>query len=304
MADEIHHTLLEFINLSKDGYLVFDKQDSIYFINDTFAGIIGIEKQQALGLSFERLVRISAESRNGLHVESDDLDHWIATAKGRRQNTDFRLFEVDKWDGRWFLLSEQSLPTKERLVHAKEITEQKTLEAKLLATQDKLRELALTDELTGVANRRSFMDSVKVELARQERQQQAAALLVFDMDFFKRVNDTYGHQAGDKVLQQVAQVTKGQLRPYDIFGRIGGEEFAIFLNDTNKELAYHIAERLRITIYNTPITLTNMTLSVSVSIGLCIHASGNTFQDLYEKADIALYQAKKNGRNRVSIAAF
>jgi diguanylate cyclase (GGDEF)-like protein len=302
MADEIHHTLLEFINLSKDGYLVFDKHDRICFINDTFAGIIGIEKQQALGLSFERLVRISAESRNGLHVESDDLDNWIVAAQSRRQSSDFRLFEVDKWDGRWFLLSEQSLPTKELLVHAKEITEQKNLEAQLLATQDKLRELALTDELTGVANRRSFMESVKVELARQERQQQAAALLIFDMDFFKRVNDTYGHQAGDRVLQQVAQVTRRQLRPYDIFGRIGGEEFAIFLADTDKALAYQIAERLRITIFNTPITLAKMTLSVSVSIGLCTHVSGNTFQELYEKTDIALYQAKKSGRNRVCIA--
>jgi diguanylate cyclase (GGDEF)-like protein len=302
MADEIHHTLLEFIKLSKDGYLVFDKHDRICFINDTFAGIIGIEKQQALGLSFERLVRISAESRNGLHVESDDLDDWIVAAQNRRQSSDFRLFEVDKWDGRWFLLSEQSLPTKELLVHAKEITEQKTLEAQLLATQDKLRELALTDELTGVANRRSFMESVKVELARQERQQQAAALLIFDMDFFKRVNDTYGHQAGDRVLQQVVQVTRRLLRPYDIFGRIGGEEFAIFLADTDKALAYQIAERLRITIFNTPITLAKMTLSVSVSIGLCTHVSGNTFQEWYEKTDIALYQAKKSGRNRVCIA--
>ena len=104
-------------------------------------------------------MRISAESRNGLHVESDDLDNWIVAAQNRRQSSDFRLFEVDKWDGRWFLLSEQSLPTKELLVHAKEITEQKTLEVQLLATQNKLRDLALTDELTGVANRRSFMDS-------------------------------------------------------------------------------------------------------------------------------------------------
>ncbi|MBB1267988.1 sensor domain-containing diguanylate cyclase [Shewanella sp. SR44-3] len=302
MPHDVHHKLMQFIEISKDGYLIFDELDRISFINQTFASIIGFDVNTALGMTFEQLIRHNTATKTGWHVESDDLEAWIADAQIKRHTEEFRLLEVDSWDGRWFLLSEQSLPTNELLVHAKEITEQKALEAKLLTTQEKLRELALTDELTGIANRRSFVDSVKVELNRQDRQHTPAALLILDMDFFKRVNDTYGHQAGDEVLQQVARLIGKQLRPYDIFGRIGGEEFAIFLADTDKELAYLIAERLRISIYNTPIRFASMTLSVSASIGLCEHLVGSGFQNMYEKADIALYQAKKLGRNQVCIA--
>jgi diguanylate cyclase (GGDEF)-like protein/PAS domain S-box-containing protein len=303
MPLEIQDKLMQFIEVSKDGYLVFDKNDRIIFINQTFASIIGIDKAQAIGMAFDQLIRHSAEHKTGLHVETDDLDAWLAQSQVKRHSAEFRLLEVDLWDGRWFLLSEQRLATQELLVHAKEITEQKNLEFKLLTTQEKLSELALTDELTGIANRRSFINSVKLELSRKERLKIPASLLILDMDFFKRINDTHGHQAGDKVLKHVADLVTSQLRPYDIFGRIGGEEFAIYLADTEKVKAYLIADRLRIGLYNSPVNIGSINVSVSVSIGLCVNTTEASFDDMYEQADIALYQAKKLGRNRVCLAS-
>jgi len=211
------------------------------------------------------------------------------------------LFEVDLLDGRWFLFSEQVLDSGEMLIQAKEITKQKVLEHQLNSKVATLSELALTDELTKVANRRSFVESVDTELARCQRQHKPSALLLLDLDFFKSVNDTYGHQAGDEILKATAVRFKKALREYDIIGRIGGEEFAVFLSETTPKTALQVAERIRSLLADYPMKAGSVELCMTTSIGVAFCQGQSSFEALYIEADSALYQAKRNGRNRVEL---
>lgn len=205
-------------------------------------------------------------------------------------------------DGRWFLFSEQMLPDGEILLQTKDITKQKITEQHLNEHARQLTSLALTDELTQIANRRSFVASVQSEIKRCSRQNSPVALLLLDIDHFKRVNDTYGHHAGDEVLRQLAQLIKTTLREYDTFGRIGGEEFGIFLAETKQQTAFEVAERLRQLVANTMLQVENQQLQITLSIGIALADNESSFEQLYADADDALYEAKRSGRNKTVIA--
>ena len=162
-----------------------------------------------------------------------------------------------------------------------------------------MRQLSLTDELTRVANRRCFVDAVDAELSRCRRLKKTVAYMILDLDYFKSINDNYGHHAGDQVLKHVAKFVKDTLRDYDIFGRIGGEEFAVFLGQTQSIEALEIAERVRQVIDESPLHLDDVTIRLTASIGVSLcNASNCTYLELYNEADKALYRAKREGRNR------
>lgn len=170
----------------------------------------------------------------------------------------------------------------------------------LEAANTQLQELALHDGLTGLLNRRHWETCLEHEFARHNRYSNPASLVLFDIDHFKQLNDTYGHQAGDEVIRQVAEVTRRMVRDTDYAGRYGGEEFVVLLPDTHLEGAVLFAERLRQAIAEQRIVHGQQELSCSVSIGVaCIHADMNSHRMLIEEADQALYQAKAAGRNRV-----
>lgn len=164
-----------------------------------------------------------------------------------------------------------------------------------------LEKLADTDFLTGLNNRRYFMQKVAQELTRVRRYPSRFSLLMLDIDFFKRVNDTYGHHIGDIVLQNVANYCQKTLRGVDILGRIGGEEFAVFLPESDAEKAWEVAERLRQGIADTQLTrVGDNAIHVTVSIGL-VSADDAIYSldELLDRADQALYAAKNGGRNKV-----
>lgn len=160
---------------------------------------------------------------------------------------------------------------------------------------------ANTDYLTGLFNRRYFVERTEKALLHAVRQQTSLSLLMIDIDHFKEVNDTYGHNAGDIVLQHVAQLIRDTLREKDILGRIGGEEFAAALVDANKAYGLEIAQRIRTTIANTMIILGNdQSIQVTLSVGIAqLNQHNVSLDDLLKKADKALYLAKDSGRNRV-----
>lgn len=295
--------LLEFIEVCSDGYAILTADDKMLGCNQAFCDIFYQDQHKMLGISFEALMRLSFSEGKGIRFDADDIEDWLAQAQQRRRQNPFRLFEVDLQDGRWFLFSEQILPSGEMLIQAKEITKQKVLEHQLHNKVATLSELALTDELTKVANRRCFVDSVEAELARCQRNENPAALLLLDLDFFKSVNDTYGHQAGDEVLKATANRIKKALREYDTFGRIGGEEFAVFLSETDPQTALQVAERVRFMLANFPIKAGSAELCVTTSIGIALTHGESSFEELYLQADSALYMAKRNGRNRVELFA-
>ncbi len=165
--------------------------------------------------------------------------------------------------------------------------------------EEKLVKLATIDELTGVNNRRSFLLLCNRLLERARKCRKYLALFMIDLDHFKMVNDNYGHATGDETLRHFAEVCSRSLRPIDIFGRIGGEEFAVLLPDITIDEAETIANRLRIIVKGAfeqaPQGLSPMT----ISIGVCIVAEGEGIEEALKKADMALYAAKNQGRNRV-----
>lgn len=170
--------------------------------------------------------------------------------------------------------------------------------------QDKQRELErLTrqDGLTGLFNRNTFVELSRSELLRAQRQGSATTILLLDLDHFKRVNDTWGHPAGDAVLRQVATLAAQTVRSTDLVGRLGGEEFIVLLPHTSEEAGRKIAEKLRQRLESTPIGWEGITIPVTASFGVASApaAGKRDFDSLYTDADKALYLAKQRGRNRV-----
>jgi diguanylate cyclase (GGDEF)-like protein/PAS domain S-box-containing protein len=166
--------------------------------------------------------------------------------------------------------------------------------------EERLRFLATTDELTSMWNRRRFTQATRNELERAQRYQHIFSLLMLDIDYFKNINDTYGHGAGDEVLRHIAYLIRQSLRMVDMPGRFGGEEFAVILPHTDLDAAYKTAERLRQYIANTPAVYNHMQIPFSVSIGIATYQDDIENEDeLYKMADDALYEAKRKGRNIV-----
>jgi diguanylate cyclase (GGDEF)-like protein len=165
------------------------------------------------------------------------------------------------------------------------------------------RRASLIDPLTGVANRRNFSQVAERILARARFASRPIALLLFDLDRFKRINDTYGHHAGDAVLIEFCRLATSLLRPTDLFGRFGGEEFAGLLPDTGRQDALLLAERLRAALEATFHAVEGRTFTATVSIGVAISDQASADLDaLLDAADQALYRAKVLGRNRVELS--
>jgi diguanylate cyclase (GGDEF)-like protein len=171
---------------------------------------------------------------------------------------------------------------------------------RMIGMERELRRLAKSDPLTGVLNRRSFEEHLEREFQHARRHRRDLACVMLDIDFFKRVNDTYGHPAGDQVLRTVARVLQSQCRADDYLGRLGGEEFCILLTETNESGAAAWAERARVLLAQHPIATDNATLSVTSSFGVCqCLADMESAHSLVDLSDQALLVAKQSGRDRV-----
>lgn len=178
-----------------------------------------------------------------------------------------------------------------------------SLALKNAITHDQLQKLAANDPLTGVLNRRFGLLRLQEEFSRAIRTSQPLGLLIIDIDYFKNVNDTYGHLVGDKILIQMTETAKSALREGDVFLRYGGEEFAVVLPGASPSDAYKIAERIRRYIEDASFTHNLQTIKITVSIGGTSFPTNNldSYNQLLEEADKNLYQAKENGRNLVII---
>ena len=170
--------------------------------------------------------------------------------------------------------------------------------AELLQAQESLRFHAEHDSLTGVLNRRAIRDVLRKELARCRREDQTLGVIVADVDHFKKINDHYGHGSGDAALVSVVQRISATLRPYDVIGRYGGEEFLIIAPGCDLQLTQKLAERIRMAVCDEPVDLGNESTTVTVSLGATLGTAESDPEFLVEVADAAMYQAKRNGRNR------
>jgi diguanylate cyclase (GGDEF)-like protein len=178
------------------------------------------------------------------------------------------------------------------------------LQAELVAAREALREQATHDPLTCLWNRSSIMDILTREMAKAEREGASVGVIMADLDHFKQINDTFGHQAGDAVLREAAKRMQASMRSYDAVGRYGGEEFLIVLPGSTHSSASHLAERLRTAISRQPIRLEQRSLAFTISLGISRSTPGEGMspERVIRAADEALYRAKDLGRNRVEWA--
>ncbi|HLT31693.1 MAG TPA: GGDEF domain-containing protein [Myxococcaceae bacterium] len=240
-----------------------------------------------------------------VHLEDDGISRRhakiVSTADG-----DFQIVDLGSTNGTW--VDERRVQTA-RLRHGALIQIGTNTVLKFIQDpveekfQRDLYESAVRDGLTRAYNKKFFEDTLRREFSACLRHQLPLALVLFDLDHFKRINDTYGHPAGDEVLRRVAERVSATVRAEDLFARYGGEEFAVLLRDASGPQALIAAERLRSAIADRPIVVDGQPLPVTISVGVAILGQGDTDRPeaLIDAADRALYRAKREGRNRVSL---
>jgi diguanylate cyclase (GGDEF)-like protein len=195
------------------------------------------------------------------------------------------------------------ISAKEAAARIRRSLETKKRIEQLRKANDELERQAMTDPLTGLCNRRFFALALESEAARSSRTEEPFSLLILDLDHFKKINDRFGHQAGDAVLQVVASTLRTSIRKFDTACRYGGEEFAIIMPGTTSANSYRIAERIRKKIASLSNNQLPINVPVTVSIGICCAAEPNFIDcdKMILEADYALYRAKRRGRNLTEI---
>ena len=278
------------IESTGDGILVVGNEHNVIYINTRFCEMWQISKEDVLSSSYTVFIKVVSDQ---LAEPQAFVEKMEALYAANENDMDTFFFE----DGRVYevfscpLLEEQQVVG--RLWSFRDVTDRNKAE-------EKLRILATTDELTGLWNRRYFMQAVEQEIERGRRYNQVFSILMIDIDHFKKVNDTLGHAVGDMTLKHIASIIINCLRGVDIMGRLGGEEFAILLPSTSLDDAVTLAERLRQAIEKHPADYNGSNIYFTVSIGVTSNNQGTTDVDeILKKADEALYEAKRSGRNRV-----
>lgn len=279
--------LLNFILESSPSYVMLAgaKDGKVFFINSQFRKRLGLQ-EDVKSIELPDLFQNPEEGRRFLEEVNryGVLDDWEAV-----------LSHIDPF---WSTISARRLKVSgapAQLFWSYDISARKQLE-------EQLRELATTDELTGLNNRREFMARGENLLAHCLRQQQDCAVIMADLDHFKQINDEHGHHVGDMALRSFAKIFRKELRNFDLAGRLGGEEFAAILPETTLEKAMEVAERLRRAVarFDMPV-LAEGSLRLTVSLGLSGVKAGESanLDALLRQADQALYEAKRTGRNAV-----
>lgn len=288
------------IETAIDGVMIIDEQGVIETFNRSCQTIFGWSERDILGRT---VMTVMPHEWQALHQQLFKDQQPVEEEKVRSHA---RVVRGCRKDGTQFPL-EVSLTT--TVVGEKPIFVAMVRDiSERVVADEKLFAMATQDGLTGVRNRRYFLEGLESEVARCRRHGRPLSLLSLDADYFKAVNDTFGHEAGDRVLRRIADSCRGNLREVDLVGRMGGEEFAIAMPDTDLETARMAAERLRLMVAAERIDYDGQTLQVTMSVGIsALRDHGLDFslehciEDLMRRADKALYQAKKAGRNRVVV---
>lgn len=279
-----------------DGIFGTDMQGLCTFINPAALGILGYTEREALGQDPHALFHFHCA--DGTRYPHADCPIQQTLLDGVTREAEEAFIHKDGHVIQVHVKVTPMIELGQRVgveVVFQDITERKALELRL-------RELATTDGLTGLANRRHFMERLNQELGRVQRFAKPAALLMLDLDHFKSINDSYGHAAGDRVLKSFAECMRGLLRQTDLAGRLGGEEFAILLPQTELDAAQVFAERLRQSVAAQVQRLDEIEFRVTVSIGCAALIAADAACDAaLARADQALYRAKAHGRNRIEV---
>lgn len=268
----------------EDGILVLDINDRVLDSNQAARSLLGLARRPIVAMALDDLVPELADVLPGEgRIEFD--------RESPSRVLDVRVMPLEG-------ISEQRLG---RVVVFRDVTERRRMEDELARQRQELELMALTDPLTRLFNRRHADHVLDNEIARSRRYQLPFSLAILDIDHFKRVNDRRGHDVGDQVLRQIADLLRNGIRQSDTACRLGGEEFLVMFPHTPIDGARGVVERLRSLIENTPFS--GMSEPVTVSAGVAAWQQNEASLDLLRRADAAMYVAKRAGRNRVEVAA-
>lgn len=280
----------------EDGIVAIDSHHSIVLFNEGAQKIFGYTAEEVVGRHLNILLPERFHLQHDLMIEEFGASGKLTKHSSARTRQTFGL----RKDGSEFVASISIIKTGSgmNLSYAsviRDISENKK-------TEDELLRLASTDPLTGAFNRREFTALADQESQRANRYNHPLSIMMLDLDHFKKLNDTYGHAAGDKALQRFTTLCCNALRTVDIFGRWGGEEFVALLPETDAEGAAIIAERLRKLVSQSILVYNDQKIQLTTSIGIAQYRSGElTVEGPLSRADSAVYDAKKAGRNQISV---
>ena len=276
-------------NTIRDGVLILDTHDRLLDFNPAAQALLPVLHQNRLGGGAMEMLAEIPGLVSALRQSEERIEWTVGADSG------VRYYEVRTWP-----LFSGSRAKKARQVGRAVIFADVTAQVQL---REELRRRAETDPLTGIANRRRFHQSLEIECLRFSRNRSPLSVLMIDLDYFKDVNDRYGHPAGDVVLKLVAQRLLDSLRKTDLLARYGGEEFAVLLPETREDGARVIAERIRLAVNREPAEVEGVQIFISVSVGVASHTTEEVADPdvLVKEADLALYRAKATGRNRVEV---
>ncbi|TCK58335.1 GGDEF domain-containing response regulator [Seleniivibrio woodruffii] len=264
------------------------------YINDSFLSFLRCTGLEDFRLRYGSLENVFVTKDDSFYA-GKNISEWIATAADDRQTSRIVVMKPDSGaedDETTFILTVRHVPGKrEYLLSFADVTHLE-MEKQLYMI------LSMQDPLTKVYNRKKFFDELEKEVERVQRYQQKLSLIMMDADYFKNINDIYGHSVGDKVLINLTDLIRKGIRKTDILARYGGEEFAVLMPGTDVEGAFEIADRLRNSIasYDFPVCK-----EVTCSFGVAEFAETDTIDSFVQKADIALYEAKSKGRNNAQV---
>ena len=283
------------------GVFQIDGDDKYIFVNPAWESITGCSMTKALGTDWWTVI----------HPEDQNMvfNHWTQAEKeGKELLVDCRIITADKqicWTRLQtnFLFDDSGksiIGSMENITNNKiEETKRENLIAELYETKKELEIASRTDPLTNLLNRRGMEEKLISEKDRMERSDNLFSLILCDIDFFKKVNDQYGHDAGDYILIQIAKNIEKYSRKQDVICRWGGEEFLLMLPETEIEGAVALAEKLRIQIAKDVQTFNSQKIPITLSLGVACMRKGQELDECIKQADLRLYAAKEGGRNIV-----
>ena len=297
----VEKSLTEIFNYNPEFLVITDEKFKIVKVNKTFEQIAENNLEVILSSGFLKFIHIEdiAETLNSL-TKVNDVNPMVTFCNKLRKNNNTYI-EVE-W---WCMLNKGYIYLSGRDVTAEKVMKRKIEQAnkellmlneQLKEKNEKLLKSAITDELTGVYNRKFFEKRVVEEMEIADRANEKISLIIFDLDRFKLVNDNFGHQFGDEVLKRTTQIAGDLIRKTDFLNRVGGEEFAIILPNTNKTQAVFVAEKVRKALEDNKHFKVGQ---VTGSFGVAERMKAESLRSWYKRADNALYQAKNTGRNRV-----
>ena len=279
---------------------LFDRDDERRYSNPAFDQAFAVTPDQPT--NWMGLMRRNYELGVGAAIQTSDIEAWLTSTQSRRGKLPFRAFETDLTDGRWIYMSETVDENGWMLCVAVDITAMRTNERSLRQARDGALRAAQTDTLTGISNRAHILQQLDRHLLRSRTAGAPCGVVMLDLDHFKRVNDTWGHDAGDKVLVHFVRLVSSTLRREDGFGRLGGEEFMLLFPNMDKPTLTQIVDRV-LEMVRTSEPLPEVPgFSFTCSAGLSLLDPSLDAKKNIRMADQAVYRAKANGRDRLEWA--